>query len=96
VVGPRGWITDPAEIEPHLVEAGRLYRGEPAVEIALMRRVKRAPDPDNIMTRQARQRCPPRNDTCGVIASAAKQSRRWEFYCGTAGTGTHCVEQVGT
>ena len=49
VVGPRGWITDPAEIEPHLVETGRPYRGEPAVEIALMPRVKRAPDPDNIM-----------------------------------------------
>ena len=27
VVGPRGWIADPAEQEPYLVEARRLYRG---------------------------------------------------------------------
>src|SRR5271165_1050187 len=26
-VGPRGWIADPAEQEPYLVEARRLYRG---------------------------------------------------------------------
>jgi len=27
VVGPRGWIADPGEQEPYLVEARRLYRG---------------------------------------------------------------------
>ena len=27
VVGPRGWVTDPAEQEPYLVEARRLYHG---------------------------------------------------------------------
>ena len=26
-VGPRGWIADPGEQEPYLVEARRLYRG---------------------------------------------------------------------
>lgn len=27
VVGPRGWVADPGEQEPYLVEARRLYRG---------------------------------------------------------------------
>ena len=27
VVGPRGWIADPREVEPYLVEARGLYRG---------------------------------------------------------------------
>src|SRR6516164_1451064 len=27
VVGPRGWIADPGECEPYLVEARRLWRG---------------------------------------------------------------------
>src|SRR6202048_2006409 len=27
VVGPRGWIAEPAEQEPYLVEARRLWRG---------------------------------------------------------------------
>jgi FAD/FMN-containing dehydrogenase len=50
VVGPRGWIAEADALEPYLVEARRLYRGTTQDgEIELMRRIKRALDPHNIM-----------------------------------------------
>ena len=49
-VGPRGWIADPAEQEPYLVEARRLWRGA-------TRLVVRPASTEEVAARRSARRC---------------------------------------